>query len=208
MGIMKFPSIFNDVIGPIMRGPSSSHCAASVRIGKMARDLMGGNIQEILIEFDTNGSLATTHESQGSDMGLYGGLLGWEADDERLTNYSKAVEDAGIKISIDIKDLGYIHPNTYKLSLKNNKEQHQLVAISAGGGMIEIIEIDGIKVSLMGDYFETLIFSSDPNLQSYLQDSNIADEILVNEYRGNTIFELKSSNFLEKGVKDDIVNRF
>jgi len=25
------PSIFNDVIGPIMRGPSSSHSAASVR---------------------------------------------------------------------------------------------------------------------------------------------------------------------------------
>jgi L-serine dehydratase len=23
----NFPSIFNDVIGPVMRGPSSSHCA-------------------------------------------------------------------------------------------------------------------------------------------------------------------------------------
>ena len=28
------PSIFNDVIGPVMRGPSSSHCAAAVRIGR------------------------------------------------------------------------------------------------------------------------------------------------------------------------------
>ena len=36
------PSIFNDVIGPVMRGPSSSHCAAAVRIGQLARDLMGG----------------------------------------------------------------------------------------------------------------------------------------------------------------------
>ena len=35
------PSIFNDVIGPVMRGPSSSHCAAAVRIGRLARDLMG-----------------------------------------------------------------------------------------------------------------------------------------------------------------------
>ena len=29
------PSIFNDVIGPVMRGPSSSHCAASLRIGRV-----------------------------------------------------------------------------------------------------------------------------------------------------------------------------
>ena len=77
----SYPSIFNDVIGPVMRGPSSSHCAASVRIGRMARDLMDGDLVEVLVEFDPNGSLATTHESQGSDMGLYGGFLGWEATD-------------------------------------------------------------------------------------------------------------------------------
>ncbi|MCJ7627886.1 MAG: hypothetical protein MUO50_05800, partial [Longimicrobiales bacterium] len=71
-----YPSIFNDVIGPVMRGPSSSHCAAAVRIGRLARDLMGGEIEEVLVEFHPNGSLATTHESQGSDMGLFGGLLG------------------------------------------------------------------------------------------------------------------------------------
>ena len=83
---MTLPSIFNDVIGPIMRGPSSSHCAAAVRIGRIARDIMGGQIEKVLIEFDQKGSLATTHESQGSDMGLFGGLLGWNASDERLTD--------------------------------------------------------------------------------------------------------------------------
>ena len=30
-----YPSIFNDVIGPVMRGPSSSHCAASLRIARI-----------------------------------------------------------------------------------------------------------------------------------------------------------------------------
>ena len=45
-----YPSIFNDVIGPVMRGPSSSHCAAAVRIGKMVRDLMDGEIKAVLIE--------------------------------------------------------------------------------------------------------------------------------------------------------------
>lgn len=74
--IENHPSIFNDVIGPVMRGPSSSHCAASVRIGRIVRDLMDADLQDILIEFDPSGSLATTHNSQGSDMGLFGGFMG------------------------------------------------------------------------------------------------------------------------------------
>ena len=86
-----FPSIFHDVVGPVMRGPSSSHCTASLRIGRPARDLMDGRIDEVLIEFDSNGSLASTHVSQGSDMGLFGGLLGWEAHDERLVNAAREI---------------------------------------------------------------------------------------------------------------------
>ena len=70
----NYPSIFNDVIGPVMRGPSSSHCAASLRIARICRDLMEEQIKDILITFDPNGSLATTHKSQGSDMGLFGGF--------------------------------------------------------------------------------------------------------------------------------------
>ena len=92
---MHYPSILNDVIGPVMRGPSSSHCAAALRIGRMARDLMDGEIEEVLVEFDANGSLATTHESQGSDMGLLGGLLGWDATDERLAESARWIGAGG-----------------------------------------------------------------------------------------------------------------
>ena len=76
-------SIFNDVVGPVMRGASSSHCAAALRIGRLARDLMDGRFERVLVEFDTGGSLPATHQSQGSDMGLFGGLLGWDADGSR-----------------------------------------------------------------------------------------------------------------------------
>ncbi len=34
----KAVSIFNDVLGPVMRGPSSSHTAGSFRIGRLARE--------------------------------------------------------------------------------------------------------------------------------------------------------------------------
>jgi L-serine dehydratase len=55
---MKAVSIFNDVIGPVMRGPSSSHCAAALRIGRIARDLMDGNIREVLVEVRPPGFVA------------------------------------------------------------------------------------------------------------------------------------------------------
>ena len=192
MGIKKFPSIFNDVIGPIMRGPSSSHCAASVRIGKIARDLMGGKIQEILIEFDTKGSLATTHASQGSDMGLYGGFLGWDAYDERLVDSAKVIEEAGIEINIEIRDFNTKHPNTYKLTLKNDEETHEMVAISTGGGMIEIVEIDHLKVSMVGDYYETLIYTNDAGVRKFLQETLPTKEVFTFERTDTSVIEINT----------------
>ena len=126
---MYYPSIFNDVIGPVMRGPSSSHCAAALRIGRIARNLMDGQIDEVVIEFTPTGSLATTHASQGSDMGLFGGLLGWDATDERLMNSAQAIQADGIQIDIRIVDYDAQHPNTYRLTLRNRNESHTLTAI-------------------------------------------------------------------------------
>jgi iron-sulfur-dependent L-serine dehydratase beta subunit len=150
-------SIFNDVIGPVMRGPSSSHCAAALRIGRLARDLVGGTPDDVLVEFDRAGSLPTTHESQGSDMGLFGGLLGWEAADPRLPGSGTALRDAGTRVRIETVDVGDPHPNTYRLTLTRHGQSHTLRAISTGGGMVEVIDIDGWSLSLHGDYHETLV---------------------------------------------------
>ena len=123
------PSIFNDVIGPVMRGPSSSHCAAALRIGRMARDFMDARIEDVLVEFDRHGSLATTHESQGSDMGLFAGFLGWDPTDERLAESPQALQDAGIQVHIKIADYPAEHPNTYKMTLRSATEQLSLIHI-------------------------------------------------------------------------------
>ena len=151
-------SIFNDVIGPVMRGPSSSHCAAALRIGRLALDLMDGNFKQVLVEFDRNGSLPTTHDTQGSDMGLFGGLMGWDAADSRLPGSPQALRDSGVSIAIETVDAGDPHPNTYRLTLYSASETHTVHAISTGGGMMEVIELDGFKVSMFGDCFETLLW--------------------------------------------------
>ncbi len=199
-----FPSIFNDVIGPVMRGPSSSHCAASLRIARLCRDLMDENIQDILIEFDPNGSLATTHKSQGSDMGLFGGFLGWEAHDERLPESDYHLASAGIHVTIHIADIGNSHPNLYQITLSNPKETRKLTAISTGGGMIEVTAIDDIPVSMAGDYFETLIYCDQPeNILSFLKASVEYDEIEV--HRGAVCFiELKSQAFLDAALRKEL----
>jgi L-serine dehydratase len=198
----SYPSIFNDVIGPVMRGPSSSHCAAALRIGRMVRDLMDANIEEVLIEFDSHGSLATTHNSQGSDMGIFGGFLGWETTDERLAESARAIQDAGIRVQIEIQDFAAQHPNTYKITLENSTEQHTVTAISTGGGMIEIVEIDGVEVSLAGDYFETLIYlnADDDAIVNYLRGKISADEILPLRSADTRIIEIKAQSFLDGGI--------
>ena len=177
----NYPSIFNDVIGPVMRGPSSSHCAAAVRIGRLARDLMGGRIEHVRVEFDAKGSLAHTHAGQGSDMGLFGGLLGWDAQDERLLDAAAALAQAGIRIELGIGEYHDAHPNTYRLTLSDAGETHRMIALSTGGGMVEVVEIDGIPLSIKGDYVETLVAvdAVDMALHETLTHTVAAEDVLL-----------------------------
>ena len=200
----NFPSIFNDVIGPVMRGPSSSHCAASLRIARIGRDLMDEDITDILIEFDPEGSLATTHKSQGSDMGLFGGFLGWEAHDERLPESDKYLYDAGIDVKINIIDIGNLHPNLYKITLSNHKESKVLQAISTGGGMIEVISIDGVNLSMHGDFYETLIYCKNPGqVKNFIEITADYDEIITHD--GDIpMLQIKAQSFFEPDIIIDL----
>ncbi len=158
---MSIPSIFNDVIGPVMRGPSSSHSAAAVRIGRIGRELMAGQLQAVTVDFDLAGSLPTTYLSQGSAMGLSGGLLGFDAADERLIDYQQELARANLLVEYRSGNLGDIHPNTYNLTLRNDREEHSLVALSTGGGMIEVVAIDTLSLSYTGDCHGLVVWSAE-----------------------------------------------
>lgn len=193
-------SIYNDVIGPVMRGPSSSHCAAALRIGRLARELMNGAFDEVLIEFDRNGSLPTTHDTQGSDMGLAGGLMGWEADDERLPVSMQVLRESGVRVCIETVDAGDPHPNTYRLTLRHGQERRFLRAISTGGGMIEVLNVDAFDVSMFGDCFETLLWvrCRGPELAKELVTLVSAEAVLVHEAGGEVLVEVKAPDFVSE----------
>jgi len=205
----SYPSIFNDVIGPVMRGPSSSHCAAAVRIGRLARDLMGGRIERVLMEFDAKGSLAFTHASQGSDMGLFGGLLGWDAQDGRLLDSAAALERAGILIELRIGEYHDTHPNTYRLTLSNSSETHRMIALSTGGGMVEVVEIDGTPLSIKGDYVETLLAvdAVDMSMHETLKHTVTAEDILLHTGKDKTLVEIRSRKALPEPVRTLLASR-
>ncbi|MFT7486899.1 MAG: L-serine dehydratase [Candidatus Paceibacteria bacterium] len=202
------PSVFNDVIGPVMRGASSSHCAAALRIGRLALSMMGGQIDKVFVEFESSGALATTHESQGTDMGLFGGLLGWDLTDERLLDYVAAMQASDIEIAIEINDFPTTSPNIYKLTLTNAQGSHTLLADSIGGGMIEVLQINGVPLSIAGDCHETLIFVNGEaeELRERLTQDFAPAELHV---RGDgRAVEIKAQSHLDENVRKELLSAF
>ena len=193
-----------------MRGPSSSHCAAALRIGRLCRDLMNGCIETVLVSYDPNGSLATTHTAQGTDMGLYSGLLGYSADDERLPQYLQAIKTAGIQVETRIEPIKATHPNTYELTLQNFADTHRVKAISTGGGMIEILAIDDHPVNIFGDFFETLLFADDRANLPELESRCAALKAVIYcqcHTAGNGMIQLKSRSPLPGDFIDNLGSR-
>ena len=151
-------SIFNDVMGPVMRGPSSSHTAASHRIGEIIRQICSPVNCKVTVEFDRKGSLATTYEGQGSSMGLICGLIGVSILNPDMIRYRELAKEYGLDIEFLITTFKADHPNTYKISVvKQNGEIFRFIAISTGGGMFELNHINGFEVLIKGDYYENLI---------------------------------------------------
>ena len=114
-------------------------------------------------------------------------------------------EEAGIQIEIEIHPIGATHPNTYKITLKNNSETREVIAISTGGGMIELIEIDGAPVSMAGDFYQTLVYCKSPaNLITHIQQSFDCDEIALREGTSSFI-EIKSDQFIPTSLEASLL---
>lgn len=157
------PSILNDVFGPTMIGPSSSHTGAAFRIGRLCRDLLGGRVTRLTARYNRGTALANTHRGQGTDRGLYGALLGWEIVDPGMQLFeedlARRLAEAGVTVTVEYPDVGPTHPSYYDLTVGNEHEEHQVEAISTGGGMFKILRIDGAPVLIEGDYHEMLVFA-------------------------------------------------
>jgi len=216
---MEIPvSIFNDVLGPIMRGPSSSHTAASVRIGKIAAQLLDEKIKRVLVEFTPDGSLATTYDGQGSDIGLAAGLMGLDLSSSKIVNSLSLIKSKGIELKFAIRNFPNNHPNTYKLTLLSvNDKKLEVIAISTGGGMIKITHINGFEVDIQGGYFELILFVKESNKKNLiLAEKQIKEKyknagielININTIKDVTIINIKTSKSLSNKTREEIGSTF
>jgi L-serine dehydratase len=182
-------SIF-DIVGPVMIGPSSSHTAGAVRLGRLARALFGGQPQRVVIRL--HGSFASTGAGHGTDLALVAGLLGLGPADPRIREARSLAKGAGMTVSFEEVDLGEMHPNTAEFEMWGPGTSRMLVrGSSLGGGDVEVTEVDGFEVSISGELPVLLVEHEDrpgeiAGVSSLLaeQGINIASMQVSREHRG------------------------
>jgi L-serine dehydratase len=138
-----------DIIGPVMIGPSSSHTAGAVRIGRVAMKILGEKVARADIELA--GSFADTGQGHGTDRALIAGLLGMNTDDERIPASFDEAGRAGLEFSFTKISLPRSHPNTARLHLKGKDGGVcNVEGASVGGGNILITSINGKETQFTG----------------------------------------------------------
>lgn len=140
-----------DIVGPIMIGPSSSHTAGAVRLGLMARKILGERVLKAGIQL--HGSFAQTYRGHGTDKALIAGILGFAPDDERIVSALNIAKNQGVAYSFQTIKLEDAHPNTAIIHLTGETGRvAKVCGASVGGGNIMITNINGYSVELTGEY--------------------------------------------------------
>ena len=181
-----------DILGPVMVGPSSSHTAGAVRIGLIARQLLGSTPEKAEIYF--HGSFADTGHGHGTDRAIVAGLLGFEPDDDRIPDSFSIAKECGMDFSIEATELRGAHPNTALLTLRGNSDRTvRIQASSIGGGRIQVNKLDGVDVCFSGESNTLIIYNEDrpglvADVSSFLASLsvNIATLQLFRNRRGGT----------------------
>lgn len=193
---MKEISIF-DVIGPNMIGPSSSHTAGALRIALLAGKLTRERAAQV--EFTLYGSFSQTYRGHGTDRALLAGILGFGTEDARIKDSFRLADEAGLAYHFVVNETEKeLHPNTVDIAITDEKGARTTVrGVSTGGGSCTIARINGVNVSLSGNYNTLLIRQLDKpgvlaSITRVLSDYsiNIAFMRMYRESKGQTAYTI------------------
>lgn len=149
-----------DILGPIMIGPSSSHTAGAARIGRITRTLLGG--EPVRAQILLHGSFAKTYKGHGTDKALIAGIMGMSTDDARIRQAPTLAREQGLEVTITTGEIDEAHPNTAKITLWDaDGHQVSLLGSSIGGGNILVTEVNGMDVSITGQYSTLIVLHRD-----------------------------------------------
>ncbi len=149
-----------DIVGPVMIGPSSSHTAGAVRIGRVARALLG--CEPVNAQILLHGSFAKTYKGHGTDKALIAGIMGMATDDERIRFSPRLAQEAGLSVSILPTEIDGAHPNTALITLTDATGRTVSVqGASVGGGNILVTKVNGMDVHISGQYNTLIVLHQD-----------------------------------------------
>lgn len=152
-------SVF-DMIGPVMIGPSSSHTAGVVRIGRVARKLLACSPEQGEITFYN--SFARTYEGHGSDKAIIAGLLDFKTDDKRIKTAFEEAEQAAFTYAFrSVGNASTMHPNTVKVKVTAGDKTVEVIGESRGGGVIKIVGLDGFNVGFNANISTLMLLATD-----------------------------------------------
>lgn len=202
-----------DIIGPIMIGPSSSHTAGAVRIGKYARSILGERPVRARISF--TGSFAKTYQGHGTDKAIIAGILGMDADDSRICNSMEIARKEELNYIFETLELEGVHPNTVILEIEG--ESGRIIHVrgsSVGGGNILINRINGAEVLISGKSTTLIITHRDipgmiGKVSNVLGDNGInINNISLSrdEKGGEAIMTIEIDGNIEASIQQSIKN--
>ncbi|MDD2481005.1 MAG: L-serine ammonia-lyase, iron-sulfur-dependent subunit beta [Lutispora sp.] len=200
-----------DIIGPVIIGPSSSHTAGAVRLGKLARSIYGGSFHKA--EITLYNSFSKTGKGHGTDKALVAGILGMNPDDEEIRNAFDYGKDAGLEILFQHQNSNRAyHPNTARIKLMGQNGVMSIMGCSLGGGRVMIIDIDGFKTEFTGEFNTIIVVQNDkPGIvafvASYLAEKNIniAQMKLSRKSKGDTaLMIIETDETPPKSIKVDL----
>lgn len=149
-----------DILGPVMVGPSSSHTAGAVRIGRVARALLSQ--QPVRARLLLHGSFASTGKGHGTHQALIAGLLGLAPDDSRVPESFSLAKEQGLEFSFGTCALRDVHPNSVLITLEGAEGRTlEVGASSPGGGRILVFQVDGLDTSFSGELPTLVVHNSD-----------------------------------------------
>lgn len=149
-----------DIVGPVMVGPSSSHTAGAVRIGRIVRKLLGDEPSNVLIML--HGSFARTYRGHGTDKAILAGLMDMATDDMRIRDSLTIANNKAISFRFEVIDLKDAHPNTVLIEATGaSGKTVKVMGSSIGGGNILITQINGLDVEFSGQYNTLIIRHKD-----------------------------------------------
>ncbi len=203
-----------DIIGPVMIGPSSSHTAGAVRIGRVVNKLMD-NETPAAIEIILSGSFAQTYRGHGTDRALLAGIMGYHSYSEEIRDALKIASERGIRYEFIKKDLPGAHPNTARITYTlADGSAGSVQAASVGGGNIRVDLINDMHVDFSGESNTLLVMHQDrpgviaavTNLmREEYAELNICNFHLSREHRGgDAIMTIESDNLPPAQLIQDI----